>query len=119
MPDWSREIRERLAGLAIDPSREASVVEEISPHLADRHAELVAAGSPPEAARRTALDELARPGLLPALSEALPPPAASRMPPAEEDGGPFTGLARDFRYGARRLRFEPGFALVAILSLAL
>jgi len=29
MPDWSREIRERIARLAIAPEREASVVEEI------------------------------------------------------------------------------------------
>ncbi len=30
-----------------------------------------------------------------------------------------SGFAKDFRYGARRLVLEPGFALVAILSLAL
>jgi predicted permease len=120
MPDWSREIRERLAGLAVDPAREASVVEEIAQHLEDRCAELIAGGASPEAARKSALDELAgSPALAKALSEALPRPAPSRVPPPEHGGGFLSGLANDFRYGARRLRLEPMFSLVAILSLAL
>ena len=41
MPDWSKEIRERLAGLRLDPAREASVVEELAKHLEDLHAELI------------------------------------------------------------------------------
>ena len=53
MPDWSSEIRKRLGGpRASIPPREASVVEEISQHLDDRYAELVARGAAPEAARR-------------------------------------------------------------------
>ena len=119
MPDWSKEIRERLEGLKVTPEREASIVEEIAQHLEDRYADLVAAGSSPDAARRAALDELAVPDLAPALSRALPPSAPSRLPPADEGGGWLSGLAKDFRYGARRLRLEPAFAFVAILSLAL
>ena len=119
MPDWSGEIRKRLVGLRVDPSREASIVEEISQHLDDRYTELVAAGSAPDAARRALLAELAGPGLVSALKEALPAPLPSRTPPPEGGGGLLTGLAKDFRYGARRLRLEPGFALVAIVSLAL
>ena len=42
MPDWSREIRERLSGLKVDPAREQSIVDEISQHLDDRYAELLA-----------------------------------------------------------------------------
>ena len=30
MPDWSEEIRARLAGVHVEPAREASVVEEIA-----------------------------------------------------------------------------------------
>jgi putative ABC transport system permease protein len=118
MPDWSREIRERLSGLRLDPAREASVVEELAQHLEDRHAELTAAGVPPKTARRTVLDELA--GLSDrVLADALPRPAPSPLPPPEDGGGWLSGLARDFRYGARRLRLEPGFSSIAILSLAL
>ena len=119
MPEWSSEIRKRLEGLRIDPSREASVVEEISQHLDDRYAELVARGAAPDAARRSALEELAGPALCAALKDALPRPAPSRTPPLEPDGGLFHGMGKDFRYGARRLVLEPAFALVAILSLAL
>ena len=119
MPDWSREIRERLAGLAVDPAREASVVEEISQHLDDRYTDLLAGGASPEAARKAALDELSGPFLAAALAESLPRPSPSRVPPSEEGAGFLSGLARDFRYGARRLRLEPAFSAVAILSLAL
>jgi predicted permease len=118
MPDWSTKIRERLAGLRLDAAREASVVEELSQHLEDRYAELTAGGVTPEAARRTALGELA--GLSErVLADALPRPTTSPLPPPEDGGGWLSGLAKDFRYGARRLRLEPLFSLVAILSLAL
>jgi putative ABC transport system permease protein len=122
MPDWGNDIRERLAGLRLDPAREASVVEEIAQHLDDRYAELTAGGATPEAARKAALDELSGgPALAAALADALPRPSPPRVPPGDDGDGAgwLTGLARDFRYGARRLRLEPAFSLVAILSLAL
>jgi putative ABC transport system permease protein len=119
MPDWSSEIRERLAGLAVDPAREASLVEELAQHLDDRYAELTAGGAAPEAARKAVLDELKGPALVGALAESLPRPGPSSVPPPDDGGGFFTGLIKDFRYGARRLRLEPAFSLVAILSLAL
>jgi predicted permease len=119
MPDWSREIRERLRGVELDPGREASIVEEIAQHLEDRYTDLTARGAPPEEARKSALDELDSPALASLLAGSLPRPATPRTPPAEDGGGWLSGLARDLRYGVRRLRFEPLFSLVAILSLAL
>ena len=119
MPEWGNEIRKRLEGLRLEPAREASIVEEISQHLDDRYEDLVARGASPEAARRSALEELAGSALTASLKEALPRPAPSRTPPPENGGGLLQGVAQDFRYGARRLRLEPAFALVAILSLAL
>ncbi len=119
MPEWSREIRDRLKGLAVDPAREQSVVDEIAQHLDDRYADLVAGGADPAAARAAALEELAGPGLVAGLADTLPRPAPPRLPPPEEGGAFLSGLARDFRYGARRLVLEPAFAAIAILSLAL
>jgi len=119
MPEWSEEIRKRLEALRIDPAREASIVEELSQHLEDRYEELVARGAAPDDARRAALEELADGGLAAALKASIPRPAPAATPPPETDAGFLAGLAKDFRYGARRLRLEPAFALVAILSLAL
>ncbi len=119
MPEWSDEIRRRLAGLRIDPSREASIVEEISQHLDERYRELVARGAAPEAARRSTIEELAGAALSAALKDTLPRPAPPRTPPPEDGGGFLKGLGKDLRHGARRLRLEPGFALIGILSLAL
>ena len=121
MPEWSSEIRKRLAGLRVEPAREASIVEEISQHLDDRYAELVARGASPEAARNAALDELAGPGARRRPEESASPPRArrARLRRRGRRPGLLSGLAKDFRYGARRLRLEPAFALVAILSLAL
>jgi len=33
MPDWKKEIRERLAGLRLAPTREAEIVEELTQYL--------------------------------------------------------------------------------------
>ncbi|HEV8483083.1 MAG TPA: hypothetical protein VGV87_05970 [Blastocatellia bacterium] len=38
MPDWKQEIRQRLASLKLDPTREAEIVEELNQHLKDRYA---------------------------------------------------------------------------------
>ena len=119
MPDWSKEIRERLEGLKVTPEREAAIVEEIAQHLerpvTPSSSPAARPPTPPGAPCSTSSPS----GLAPALSRALPPSAPSRLPPADEGGGWLSGLAKDFRYGARRLRLEPAFAFVAILSLAL
>ena len=39
MPEWKDEIKNRLAGLNLTPTREAEIVEELSQHLDDRYVE--------------------------------------------------------------------------------
>ena len=43
MPDWKHEIRQRLAGVKLEPTREAAIIEELAQCLDDCYAELLAA----------------------------------------------------------------------------
>ncbi len=58
MPDWQQEIRQRLAKLKLEPTREAAVIEELSQHLEDCYEELLAGGATPVEARRRTMAEL-------------------------------------------------------------
>ena len=44
MPDWPKEVRAAIAGLNLEPTREADVVEELSQHLRDRYDEMLIRG---------------------------------------------------------------------------
>ena len=37
MPEWTRYVRPHLAGLRLDPGREAEIVDEVSQHLDQRY----------------------------------------------------------------------------------
>ena len=58
MPDWKREVRDRLRGLRLDPAREAEIVEELTQHLDDLYEESLRGGASDEEARRAALAQL-------------------------------------------------------------
>jgi putative ABC transport system permease protein len=120
MPEWSEEIRSLLEGLDLPPAREASVAEELAQHLNDRLEELVSRGASEEQARQTVRSEVGEGRLLEEWKRTLPAgPAREAMVPGAPGGGLWRGLLRDLSHGARLLRLNPGFASVAILSLAL
>ena len=75
MPDWSEAIRERLRGLNLDGAREAEIIEELSQHLGDRYAEMVAGGAAEDQAFRSMMDELEESDLLEGLRNARQPAA--------------------------------------------
>src|SRR5262250_218603 len=57
-PQWKSEIRTRLAGLRLAPTREAAVVEELAQYLDDYYAELLADGATEAEAYRRTMTEL-------------------------------------------------------------
>src|SRR5262245_58627913 len=58
MPEWKQEIRRRLAGSMLSPTREATIIEELSQHLEDRYRELLTGGATEAEAERRTLAEL-------------------------------------------------------------
>jgi putative ABC transport system permease protein len=120
MPDWSMEISRRLSSLNLESAHEVEIVEEVSQHLDDRYHELISGGVKEEDARRAVLMELndgemfaqERPGV---VREARREPAGH----GNDGQGFVASLGQDLRYALRQIQRNPGFALVAILTLGL
>ncbi len=60
MHDWKEEIRNKLASLDLEPTREAEIVEEMAQHLEDRYQELLAEGVSESEAQQTARAEFSK-----------------------------------------------------------
>src|SRR5512147_1972557 len=118
MPDWWAAIRERVTPLRLDPPREAALVEELAQHASDRYEELLAKRADPREAERSVLAELDASTLVSKLRPVLPG-RPLRPGPEPVDSGGLAGIWLDLRHGVRRVRLEPAFAAVAVLSLAL
>ena len=118
--NWAGEVRARLSSLPLSPTREAEIVDELSQHLDDRYRELIAGGASPDLAARLALAEFSPENV---LAQFLAPlrqaHAPSPFPPGAQTGHLLTDLSRDLHYTARMSLKQPGFAAMAVLTLAL
>ncbi len=116
MPDWKQRLQRAFD--ANGHTCDADVLEELSTHAATAYDALRAEGGDPSEAERRVddlIDIWVREARIsterPKRSPAIPPPAAG--------GAPLAGVMQDLRYGVRLLRRQPGFAAVAILTMAL
>src|SRR5262245_53167817 len=119
MPDWKSLVRARIGPLPVDPAREADIVDELAQHAAEHYAELMAGGMTDAEAVRTALEPLNDPRRVAAdIARADRPRSVAPAPPAvgRASAG---GIVRDARYAVRLLLRAPGFAAVALVTLAL
>jgi hypothetical protein len=116
MPDWKQIVRQRLAALKLQGSRESEVFDELAPHLEDRYQELLDSGIPAVDAERIAVEPLnTSPSLVEALSRARHKTAPE--PPVRPNH--LANLLYDLRSALRGMRQKPTFSLLAVGMLAL
>jgi predicted permease len=128
--DWRAHVRRHLPPLAISPERELEIVEELAQQFEAAYDDALSRGLSDGDAQAVALREVPDWNVLGASLTSVERPIASHLPtqflfPHQQTavgaarGGFMSGFIQDVRYAIRALRRAPGFATVAISTLAL
>jgi putative ABC transport system permease protein len=119
MTDFPEMVREKVRSCNLEPTREATIVDEISQHMRDKYELHLRGGMTEAEAERAVTAELNERDLAKEVRNVERRWVEQVTLGSDKGEGFWPGVWQDLRYGARVLRMNPAFAAVCVLSLAL